>query len=346
MNRRAIVISAALLAGCTGPATTPVAPAACDSCHGAPPANGAHARHFGAPVLPTTYGGLGTTGDLSPLGAAYAFDCGNCHPLDPSKHQDGLLQVELHSDTAPPGSLKALTPADAAWTPGPDSFVGDVEGYTDGSCSSVYCHSRSGWDAPTVPAPGVDFDWTYGVYPIVYPAFTVTTTRSYLSPKWVGETLGCGGCHELPPTSVYPANVAGAGDSHLWIDAYGYGNLHGNAMGTGPIACATCHFETVQAQGERSADANGIPTYADLPITGAAAHVNGRVEVRFTSEPIVFGPSLTTPVPFSAATGATWDGATRSCSAVSCHLLETSVRWGTPYRGFDNTSECMACHRL
>jgi predicted CxxxxCH...CXXCH cytochrome family protein len=327
--------------------------AGCNSCHGFPPANGTHITHFGLTPAEGTSG----YGDLSILEtrypdsttapAKYAFGCGNCHPLDEqASHMDGTLQVELSNPSAPAGSLKALNPlgpglGGASYTDGPNTFQGTVKDYSDGTCSNVYCHSRVEFNAPFVPDPIPDPGT--GGPPFSYLPYAVTMTRVYSSPTWGGGALGCSGCHGMPPQSSNPANAAGAGDSHSWVDRYGYGNLHGFAMGRGPIACATCHFDTVRVQGGRrfSTDGNDLPIYDDVPIASFAAHVNGRPDLRFTTETIWMGSTSFTA---SAATGAAPQGnpGNITCSNVSCHRQQTEVKWGAPYRWY--TNECNVCH--
>jgi predicted CxxxxCH...CXXCH cytochrome family protein len=312
-------------------------PLECGTCHGLPPANGTHAKHFGA-LAAATYRGTGTATALGAGAAAYAFDCGNCHPLDSTKHRDGTTQVELANPGAPVDSLKARNPAAAAYTPGPRQFTGEVTSYSDGTCSSVYCHSRLEFTAPFVPPP-------LDGYPLQYPPYTTTVTRIYSSPAWGGAALGCGGCHGMPPRSSFPENAAGAGDSHLWIDAYGLGNLHGYAMSYGPLACATCHYDTVTSQGSRRFDDSGLdlPIYDDVPIASFGAHVNGRADVRFTEDRILLGSTS-----FSASGGGgpvpAWETTSKTCTNVSCHFLQTEVTWGTPYR-YEVGLECNVCHR-
>jgi predicted CxxxxCH...CXXCH cytochrome family protein len=323
---------------------------ACDGCHGAPPATGAHLAHYGATPADASYGGTSITVDLLPAGTAYAFDCGNCHPTDPAHHMNGVnnpgggrAEIDLSPSSAHPGSLKARNPQSASYTPG-GALLTDAQGYgyTLGTCSDVYCHSYMEFGTPgSVPVPGVDFPFTG--YPMTYPAHTVDSTRTYQSPVW-SDTLSCDGCHGFPPRTFYPAVTAGAGDSHSFIGEFGYDNLHGWNMSGDPVACATCHFDTVTDQGVRTRDynppADGWAVYQPVPIADHVFHVNGQPDIGFTTDPapVIYAPGFD-------LTGATYDPQTRTCSNVPCHVNQTQVEWGSPYRWM-NSYECNVCHQM
>jgi len=233
--------------------TTDVVGGACDSCHGFPPANGAHLTHFGLTAAQGTsgYGDLSTLETRFPTAtpttapATYAYGCGNCHPLDSARHMDGTVQVELYNPAAPAGSLKALNPlgpgpGGASYTSGPNQFTGGVKAYSDGTCSNVYCHS-SGQETTLTSSPEY----------IVTPAWTSTAK------------LACDGCHKNPPRYPSGGRATATANTHLNLDLDGweYGHFlglpgpdhsskHGGAAGWGPgydsapITCQTCHFET------------------------------------------------------------------------------------------------------
>jgi len=322
--------------------------AACDGCHGAPPATGSHLAHYAGLLDDVAYGDTRATGDFATVGPGYTFGCGNCHPLDPASHMNGVLnasggmaEVELTPEGAPAGSLRSKNTATASYTPGAVAQV-DARGFsytTGGTCSNIYCHSAAGVSVPDpVPAPGADFPFTD--YPIQYPPYDVNYARTFATPTW-GGSVGCGDCHGFPPRTSVPSVQAGAGDSHSWIDADGYESLHGWNMGYEPAPCAACHDDTVKDFGTRTRDwtapADGWSVYGPVPIADFTRHVNGRPDVAFTS----------TPIQMSSAqdlTTATYDPATKTCSNVACHLKQTEVTWGRPYR-YMNTPECNQCHQ-
>lgn len=320
--------------------------ASCDSCHDAPPATGAHLRHFAGSIQQVGWGDVGITQDhASAPTTDYIFGCGNCHPLDPAQHQNGTVNVELYNASAPAQSLKAKHPAAANYVPGGSVYT-DARGidYTLGTCSNVYCHSGTEWTTPdgvpipttsSSPEPGY-FTWN-GVYPIVYPPYTLDVERIYATVGWGDSGLGCDECHDYPPRTYDPTNVAGAGDSHSWIDQWGYENLHAWNHGSDPIQCRTCHYDTVTEAATYSRDGLGVTSWDPLSIADSTYHVNGSNTVRFDTTNSITNP----PADLSTAS---WDDSSHTCSNVDCHFNETEVVWGQPYR-YENSIECNRCHQ-
>jgi len=321
----------------------------CGSCHEVPPATGSHLIHYAAATTDATYGSTAGTADLLPGGGGYAFGCGNCHPTDPAHHGNGVsnsgggsAEIDLSAAGAPAGSLKSLNGPGASYAPGA-SVSTDSDGldYTHGTCSEVYCHSSKVVETPgPIPEPDADFPFTG--YPITYPAYTVNLSRAYHDVTW-GDSLSCDGCHGFPPRTYDATVLAGAGDSHSFIDASGYENLHGYSHGAAPIPCAACHFDVVTDPGVRYRDTTpptaGWSVYEPVPIAGHPNHVNGTADVAFTTDPVMM-----TSNPFDLS-GATWESSNRSCVNVSCHFNDTPVVWGTPYR-YNVTIECNVCHQF
>jgi predicted CxxxxCH...CXXCH cytochrome family protein len=241
----------------------------CASCHGYPPATGAHLVHFGwtAGADRATYGETAILEDYAALGAPtgsfYAFGCGNCHPVDPARHMDGALQVELAGTGLPPETLKSRNPPEAAFS------------RPAGTCASVYCHS-SGQQASA--AAGT-------------PVYATT-------PGWgSGEKLGCGSCHGNPPR--YPSGGPGAvtANSHIGLafDGYSFGHFgglpgiwhpgptfgskHGGGNfpasppeGASPITCQTCHHATVDPANAGPSGFYYLDTSGDYSVPGAVNH--------------------------------------------------------------------------
>lgn len=196
---------------------------ACDGCHGAPPATGAHLAHVGFVDLASLrYGDEWRTEDLDPSGAraAYSFGCGACHPKDPARHRDGVVEVEVTAAGGEAGGLRARNGAGAA--------------FSGATCSNVSCHSNGRETPSFVTTPG----WTSG------------------------ERLGCGGCHGNPPAYAN-GGPDGQANSHLFLNWYGregghfaplpgtfHQSRHGNPAAhpgqqAAPMTCQTCHAATV-----------------------------------------------------------------------------------------------------
>jgi predicted CxxxxCH...CXXCH cytochrome family protein len=333
----------------------------CSSCHDSPPQTGTHFVHYNsAPTNTLTYGDTAITSTAD----AYRFGCGTCHPLDAAKHQNGIVDVELYSPNSPPGSIKRKNPSTASYSSGTNistytNHSGNSLSYSNGTCDNVYCHSG---DAITSGPVGLPLVGSNGM-PILdingnltYSAYTVTISRLYkTTPAWGVNSTGvnstfvaCTECHAFPLTTSSPTVDAGVGDSHQWIDGSGYGNLHAWNMGADPLSCRTCHYGTVtQANTWTRNPITGVTAYNPIPIAGKQLHVNGFRDVVFdTLDSVVYnGTANVFPMsgaPYSLNT-ATFDGSTKTCSNVSCHLFQTKVTWGTPYR-WQNPIECNVCH--
>jgi predicted CxxxxCH...CXXCH cytochrome family protein len=310
---------------------------------------------------------------------AYIFGCGNCHPLDPAKHRNGTVDVELFDAAAPPGSLKAMNPSNASYDP-----VAKI-------CASVYCHSGY-----TVTSDAVGLPLTYPANPVppgymlntsarrvtyimdetcsnlTYDPFAVITARDYkITPAWgtTGTFTTCTECHAFPLTTYYPAVSAGAGDSHQWVNEIGYNyghayNMYSNFYG---IPCATCHYTSVDHRGGvppvypltanpptqwvQDSNGNWIVAYYPVPVKDRSIHVNGASDVAFDIQNgYRYYAENWADIPLSLAS-ATYNAQTMTCTNVSCHFdgakrWQQNVRWGSPYRGWEGPqAECDVCHR-
>jgi predicted CxxxxCH...CXXCH cytochrome family protein len=328
--------------------------AGCSGCHDAPPQTGTHLVHYNSP--PLGYAKYGDT-TITSTDDAYQFGCGNCHPLDHAKHNNGTVNVELYDPAAPSGSLKSLNPPTAQYVPGANVtvYASKLAGappfsWSDGRCSDVYCHSGPSVSSGPVGQPLVD---SLG-HPIrdengnlTYDPYTVNNSRTYkTTPSWgtSGTFTTCTECHQFPLTTYFPSVQAGVGDSHQWVDDYGYGNLHGWNMGFEPIGCRTCHYGTITQTNTSSRDTNSdVTTYNPVALASLRYHVNGVKDVIFDmTDPVIYATS-DGPATLGLS-AATYDQNTKTCSNVACHLNQTKVTWGTPYRWW-NTAECDLCHR-
>ncbi|MBK6766782.1 MAG: hypothetical protein IPG71_10835 [bacterium] len=297
----------------------------CNACHGAPPATGAHWRHYGGTVEQASYG---SSVNLS-TDTSYIFSCGTCHPSSSEYHQNGTVEVELYDADAPNGSLKALNPPTASYAPGTNT------------CSNVYCHSASGWASTAVGDPIIgtnslpELDANRN---LTYDPYQVTTYRDYADVNWNGGALDCNGCHRNGPQTSYPTVEAGVGTSHGWIDDYGYEDLHAWNMASDPLTCRVCHYGTVSAEQTWSRNVWDVTTYDDVPVANKALHVNGQKNVQF--DPVNGGTVRDTTFSLAAAS---YNSSERTCSSVPCHLTQPEPEWGKPYRWW-NEYECDQCH--
>ena len=305
----------------------------CSSCHECPPATASHLKHYSGTEAQAGYGDTRITKDYNVSAGSYIMSCGNCHPMDNSKHGNSVIDVELYSTSAPAGSLKAKNPASASYLAGPEVFT-DSRGYfySKGTCSNVYCHSYNDWTT-TQDIADSDPDWES----------KLVVTRKYKNITWGGSSLNCSGCHANPPRTAYPANDGGAGNSHSWIDPYGYDNLHNwNMYGKEPVSCSYCHNGTVQQLSTFTYDSMGVVTMGEIPISNYSRHVNGVNDVSFDQQkPFVYQTSY--GAVSRSLSNATYNSGTKTCLNVACHLQETAVKWGTPYRWYYN--ECDRCHQ-
>ena len=246
---------------------------ACDSCHWFPnsltrPATGAHLAHFGltATQASTGFGDLDTlelkypTATPTTAPSAYAFGCGNCHPMDIGPALDGLAvpPSPRYSSTragAPAGSLEV-----------PQRLPRASFDTTAKTCSGVYCHSSGQDGTPTyVPTPA----WT-------------STAE-----------IGCNGCHANPPK--YTSGGAGTttANSHVQLDTdnwpwghwglpmTNYTSQHGQGWVTNsyygttkyynsaPVTCQTCHFETTDPSNTGPGGFYYLDTTGDYAIPNA-----------------------------------------------------------------------------
>ncbi len=328
-------------------------PVGCSGCHDTPPQTGSHLIHYGS--TPTTVMAYGDTG-VSSTREAYKFGCGNCHALDFTKHNNGWVDVELYDPHAPAGSLKAMNPSDAAYTSGPNSSTyqskltgGRSLSYSNGTCNNIYCHSGY-----TIASSEVSYPIGTSPRNLTYEPYTVTYSRVYkATPEWgvSGATatasstagfLSCTECHAFPLITSYPTVSAGVGDSHGWVDDYGYVDLHAWNMGSGsPVMCRTCHYGTVTTANTYTYTESSV-VYGPVPLASRELHVNGSNNVVLdTANTITYNVWFTTKT--YNLSGASYDPVTKSCSNVGCHREQTRVTWGTPYRYWISL-ECAQCH--
>ena len=347
----------------------------CASCHGFPPATGAHVAHFGLPGV--TAGAYDDTATLetrypadTPTSAptVYAYGCANCHSMDVGKHRNGTADIALSEAGAPAGSLKARNASTASY---------DRAAKT---CSGVYCHSSG----QVVPAFAATPGWNSGIH------------------------LGCSGCHANPPRYVSGGAGSDTANNHLGVDSWnwvvghfrgigavGHADQHGTAGSSeAAITCQSCHFDTTDPSNTGISGFYYLDTSGDYEIAGTdpaqgpagcggchgvngtsppgvgkvlpLRHVNGTRDVTFDRRTALaqsipyLPPAPNTPSkpfwranePTSDWTGVVWNGttvsfdlagarydpATKTCT-VACHA---PLQWGAPHTW--DWSNCGNCH--
>jgi predicted CxxxxCH...CXXCH cytochrome family protein len=249
---------------------------ACDSCHGFPPASGAHLIHFGLTSAQGTsgYGDLSTLETRFPTAtptsapAKYAFGCGNCHPINSNQHSMGsgstTAKVRLYEAAAPAGSLKALNAPTATFDA------------TAKTCSGVYCHSS-----------GQEKTLTSGPEYVVTPAWTSTAK------------IACDGCHANPPRYANGGAGTATANGHLSMAEDGYetghflgllGPWHTSKHGGGtylapkpdasPITCETCHYETTDPAGRGPSGFYWLNTTGNYNLPGGAGDTGYQASIQ------------------------------------------------------------------
>lgn len=319
----------------------------CDGCHGGkrtdavPMATGAHSRHV----------------------STYSYSCGECHNGSgndtPTRHADGAIDIAFEASL---GGSYSQSP--------------NLPGNGFGSCSANYCHSDGNGNLKTVYwgagsqgctdchkadlASGVPIDTGMHSRHVdqasvlgknlscadchantVNGSMTITNVANHvnrfkdfsgaLSGKnraacsaaychsdgkggagrtvdWsAGPTLGCDGCHGSDSAPFF-ASVAGEPNYANTGAGTVRANSHQRHMGgKGATSCVFCHNNTVDASGA---------------LTTATLHLD-------TVRSVAAGGGRS----FS------YDPATRTCSAISCHGGSTPAQWGESF-----PADCTGCH--
>lgn len=326
----------------------------CNSCHDAPPRTPAHLVHFSGTADQAAYGDTRSTQDFAPTATGYLMNCGNCHPLDRSRHGNGIVDVELFNPLSPQGSLKARNPATAAYSNGTTVHT-DSRGmtYTNGTCSNIYCHSYTEW---ATPVDCVFTNESGSRYCDAYASAHVQATRVYRSPVWNSQLApNCTGCHANGPRTTFQTNDGMTGDSHAWGNPWNYEQGHFNKewFDMTPVTCNYCHNDTIKEDGKWWREPSPYYTYfSSARIANFSKHVNGTKDVAFEkTKPwtmVYAGWTEGTQTRTFDLSTASYAPETRTCTNVSCHRLQTSVTWGKPYRGYKAWDGidyvCVECH--
>jgi predicted CxxxxCH...CXXCH cytochrome family protein len=340
----------------------------CGACHASPPDSGAHRAHVASSVE-VAYGALHVLEDVASSGAGYEFGCGHCHPVDPARHVNGVVEVDLSPAGAPPGALKERN--DPAAT------------YAGGACAGTYCHSSG----QATPAFRTTPTWTSAPGSLGCSGCHDNPPRYQTGGPGAADANSHLGLAEDGWESGHFGGLPGP-----WHTSYhGRSDISEDAA---PITCQTCHFETTDPAAAGPSGFYWLDTTGDYVLPGGLlaytcaechtgepgappvgvgrvrplTHVNGRRDVAF--DPRIALPALAwlpaaphTPtrpywvtaspseLPLDATldgttmslhlAGASYDPATKTCSSVACHLDgSAAVVWG----GLNRWGACQNCH--
>jgi predicted CxxxxCH...CXXCH cytochrome family protein len=337
----------------------------CGSCHGAPPSDNAHARHFTGLPRMAAYGNSSTT-------STYLNNCGVCHPAEPARDNDGSLQVELFNPSTPPSSLKSRSTAAE---------------YANGSCSNIYCHSDGSsvastlapaaqtvaWNAPPMtcnschgnpPAyesgnPKANSHAVHDVYSCSICHATTTSTGTTITDQFRHINAS----YDLAARSDFPFNytfdpAGGSCDSNSCHSDGTYPRLRlqvSNPVtatwGASPLSCSGCHgnpplyvnrLNSHPAHIKYSCSScHYLVTSNGSSITNRVLHANSAINVNPS-------PGISFSYRADIFYFTYYES---SCSNISCHNDGTAVATGTPNLtqsmagwGSDYYARCNSCH--
>ncbi len=261
----------------------------CSDCHsaagGSTPGTAPDAYH--AKHVQTAYTGRISSGDYgnyatnqwyrySNIGGRPDTGCGYCHPQSAATHMNGVVNLNFDpNDAGAAGTLKAKNNTTQQYTQNTKVSV---------TCSSVYCHSN-GYLNGTL----------YGY---------VTT------PEWYGGSFSgdkCASCHGNSPTgsaahaahavgihynNIFTGTTGTASAGNTDTSSHGYVDINGTELTSTTINCNICHNSTVtMAANDSNALCAACHTGSNLKgimaiAAGSTTHVNGQVDVVFTSTAI------------------------------------------------------------
>jgi predicted CxxxxCH...CXXCH cytochrome family protein len=225
---------------CTTCHTASGGPTACTTCHGTPPASGAHLAHATSPRL------------------GRAVDCAQCHTVPDVYTAAGHVTTAAGTPDPPPAELVF----------GPLARTGGSPSYDapSGACSSVYCHggARPTWTGgPDQAACGT----CHGAPPASHPPDT-DCARCHVAPLASTHVNGVvdlgdpgGGC-----TSCHGGPTRPLGGAHR-------AHLEGPRALAAPLACTDCHVvpATVDAPGHVDSVAPAEVTFGALATSDQAS---------------------------------------------------------------------------
>jgi predicted CxxxxCH...CXXCH cytochrome family protein len=304
---------------CTACHTSPGGPTSCNTCHGLPPAEGAHFTHVN--------GGLGLDKPWS---------CTECHVMPtgtdaghlllddagfPIDDTGMLFDADGGLNTGPPSVVFGpFAETSAYWTPGYNPASPPTFDPTTQTCSNVYCHgdtlgdtkatnTRPHWNEPGTGQAacgtchglppsnhGSDFTQCSNCHGLVVDADQnfIDPTRHIDGVLWLGNGDGtCSACHGSATSPAPPNDLEGnTATTAIGVGAH-QAHLQAHHL-RGPIACGDCHL---------------VPQNP-----GSPGHIDHNL-------PATVFPATTasTSLAFADDAGPVENHATATCSNVYCH---------------------------
>jgi len=305
----------------------------CDGCHKASNVAGGlsarHLKHYNSATVATSL----TDATNGSSGAGYVFNCGVCHGTSSSHAQgpqSGVQAAYVAFDSTVAGG--------GAYTAGGSNAGPDSQGfsYTNGSCSTTYCHSQGSNVNTPYTTPNITARWT-SLYPT---DCTGCHNNDYASGKWM---------------------TSGSHTKHL------------DASNLDPLAidCSNCHSATVSNSRTISNTANHANRQANIQFKGwnTAGTYNGSLTPAWGTPGTNFdtcsniychstaqgpdgtsAPSYASPVWGSSPSVVVWTSAAGGSCVNKCHSTPWTGTWFTSgshekHTGLTNQGfACNYCH--
>ncbi len=345
---------------------------ACIVCHGSLSAtHGIHISDLLTSGAVTFYNFTG----IRNSGTAYRIGCANCHPTDPSKHRNGVVDLTINKNKV--GANFVATLNSLATADGINIANSGISG-TAGSnvvCAAAYCHSNG----RIIPLGAGDFKASPNWY-----AASITTNRCGMChdnpPQYAGQShyvatssLGNNG---VPPyadsghmVGIHFKTTAKGNNENGFLGFSSSGNVaHGNAAVATTISCYICHSGIVSPATIDTYAMNGSTSkfrcgschtgssrtrLQNGLIINTALHINGVKNVVFSPTSIKTKAQLATAGNalgwtrngiYKAADSydsadlsvSTWDSGTKTC-LTACHVNQPNIIWGAAL-------QCVSCH--
>ncbi|GLI38601.1 CxxxxCH/CxxCH domain-containing protein [Geobacter hydrogenophilus] len=337
----------------------------CGYCHPLASLGGAHAKHVDLTqvVMFYTYTANRSTAD------GYNFGCSTCHPLVNSSHvMGGTIVLDLRPGIANVGTLRAknrntITASGPAGTANGGTTADSVSGSVV-KCLNIYCHSNGYASNPVYATTPNWYGGTFAGDKCASchgnsPNSTIAGSPAHYNADFAGPGNAGGHVVGIHYDNIFTGTVGQATPGALGTSS------HGNPVTSTSFNCDTCHFATVEARSNDKnvvcvACHNGANLRGDATIANHATHVDGTPTIQFDAIQVRSKAQMKVQMNYTTAftrvggyktsgaydiaktpldTATMWNGATKTCSNVSCHFNKP-ISWtntGTAYK-------CRICH--